>query len=76
MAKEVASYADDKGNLHKTPEGATKADLATLLGKLGEGESLAPGIAAHIFEKRKELERIFKEHDDMTADKAAASHHA
>lgn len=67
MARKTQSYEDSKGNLYRRPEDATKADLAALLGKVGDGESLAPGIAATLLAKREEIEKVFREHDHMTA---------
>ena len=65
MAHEGTGYFDDKGIFFKTPEAATLSDLERLLGKIGEGDSLAPGIAHLMLEKRAEIERIFAEHDAM-----------
>lgn len=73
MAKAGTCYFDGKGGVHKTPEDATKADIAAILGKVGEGDSLAPGIATIIMEKRSEIERVLREHDDLTAPQAAAA---
>jgi hypothetical protein len=42
-----------------------------LLGRVGDGESLAPGIAHIMLEKRAEIERIFADHDSMLAVEAA-----
>ena len=50
----------------RSPEEATASDLAALLGKIGDGDSLAPGIANILLEKREEIERIYAEHDQMT----------
>ena len=66
MAKTGTCFFDVKGVAHRNPEDATKADIAALLGKAGGGDSLAPGIATIIMEKRRDIERIFREHDDMT----------
>lgn len=65
MAKTGTCFFDVKGVAHRNPEDATKADIAALLGKVGGGDSLAPGIATIIMEKRRDIERIFREHDDM-----------
>ena len=65
MAKMGTAFFDNKGSFHKTPEEATVSDLAALLGKIGEGESLAPGIAQTLLTRRGELERLFAEHDAM-----------
>lgn len=68
MARRGVGYFDSKGNFFKKPEDATTSDLSSLLGQIGEGDSLAPGIAHMLLEKRKQLEGIFAEHDVMTAD--------
>lgn len=65
MAKSGTCYFDAKGGVHKTPDEATKADIAAILGKVGEGDSLAPGIATIILDKRAEIERVFREHDAL-----------
>jgi hypothetical protein len=66
MANCGTAYFDSKGHYFKTPEEATLSDLAGLLGRVGEGESLAPGIAYIMLQKREEIEKIFADHDDMT----------
>ena len=68
MAHRGTGFFDTRGNYHKTPEDATIADLAATLGKIGEGDSLAPGIAQMLLTKRTEIERLFAEHDTMLAD--------
>ena len=68
MAKMGTAFFDNKGAFHKTPEEATVSDLAALLGKIGEGESLAPGIAYMLLEKREEIEALFAEFDAMKAE--------
>jgi len=65
MAKQGTGFFDRKGNYFRKPEEATIADLAALLGQIGDGESLAPGIAYTILDRRKEIERLFAEHDEM-----------
>ena len=65
MARKGTAYFDNRGQYFKTAEEATVSDLATLLGKIGEGESLAPGIAFMLLERRDDIERIFKEHDKL-----------
>lgn len=65
MAHEGTGYFDDRGNFYKTPEAATLSDLERLLGKIGDGDSLAPGIAHLLLERRAEIERIFAEYDVM-----------
>jgi len=71
MAKASQAFFDNKGTFHKTPEEATTSDIAALLGKIGDGESLAPGIANMLLEKRTDLEAIFADHDGMMKGKAA-----
>jgi hypothetical protein len=61
------SIFDRKGQTHKTADDATASDIASVLGRVGDGDSLAPGIARVILEKRAELEAIFVEHDMVAA---------
>jgi hypothetical protein len=65
MANCGTAYFDSKGNYFKTPEEATVSDLAGILGRVGDGDSLAPGIAHILLQKRDEIERIFADHDVM-----------
>ena len=65
MARKGTAYFDNRGQYFKTAEEATVSDLAALLGKIGDGESLAPGIAFMLLERREDIERIFKEHDKL-----------
>jgi hypothetical protein len=71
MAHTGTGYFDSKGQYFKTPNEASISDLAGLLGRVGEGDSLAPGIAHMMLEKRAEIERIFADHDAMLAIEAA-----
>jgi hypothetical protein len=71
MARKGIGFFDTKGHFFKSPEEATVSDIAALLGKVGEGESLAPGIAHILLRRREELEKLFAEHDQMMADYAA-----
>jgi hypothetical protein len=71
MAHSGTGYFDSKGQYFKSPEEATMSDLAGLLGRVGEGDSLAPGIAYILLEKRTEIERIFADHDLMLTVEAA-----
>lgn len=71
MARKGTGYFDRKGHFFKTAREATASDLAGLLGQIGEGESLAPGIAQTLLEKRSEIERLFGEHDKMMEEEAA-----
>lgn len=71
MARRGTGYFDRKGNFFKSAREATASDLAALLGQIGDGESLAPGIAQMLLERRAEIERLFAEHDSMMADEEA-----
>lgn len=71
MAHTGTGFFDRKGNFFKTARDATVSDLAGMLGQIGEGESLAPGIAYMMLERRLEIERLFAEHDKMLAEEAA-----
>ena len=68
MAQRGTGYFDRKGQFFKTPEEATRSDLASLLGQIGEKESLAPGIAHTLLDRRSDIEQLFAEHDAMMAD--------
>ena len=61
MAQRGTGFFDRKGQYFKTPEEATVSDLAGILGKIGDGESLAPGIAYTILQRRGEIERLLAE---------------
>lgn len=71
MAHRGTGFFDSRGLFHKTPEEATVSDLATILGKIGDGESLAPGIAYMLLDRRGEIERLYAEHDVMMAEHEA-----
>lgn len=68
MARKGTGYFDRKGQFFKTPRDATASDIAALLGQIGDGESLAPGIAQMLIERRSDIERLFEEHDEMMAE--------
>jgi len=72
MARKGTGYFDRKGNFFKSGREATVSDLAALLGHIGDGESLAPGIAQTILERRRDIERLYAEHDAMMADESEA----
>lgn len=71
MARKGVGYFDSKGHFFKSPDEATVSDISSLLGKVGDGESLAPGIAHILLSRREDLEKLFAEHDAMMADHAA-----
>ncbi|MEM9086845.1 MAG: hypothetical protein AAGB23_13050 [Pseudomonadota bacterium] len=68
MAKSGRGYFDRKGQFFRTPREATASDLAAMLGQIGDGESLAPGIAQTLIERRTDIEGLFAEHDVMMAE--------
>ncbi len=70
MAHTGTGFFDRKGNFFKSAREATASDLAALLGKIGDGESLAPGIANMLLERRAEIELLFTEHDVMVGEEA------
>ncbi|MDJ0977364.1 MAG: hypothetical protein QNI87_02395 [Erythrobacter sp.] len=70
MARIGRGYFDRKGQFFRTPREATASDLAALLGQIGDGESLAPGIAHTLLERRSDIEALFSEHDAMMAEGA------
>lgn len=65
MAISGLGFFDTRGQYFKSPEDATLSDLASLLGRVGEGDSLAPGIAKILLLKRRDVEKIFADHDAM-----------
>lgn len=65
MAQKGSGFVDGRGNYFDTAREATESDLAALMGQIGEGESLAPGIARMLFERRAEIEKLFAEHDAL-----------
>jgi hypothetical protein len=71
MAHTGTGFFDRKGNFFKSARDATVSDLAALLGKIGDGESLAPGIANMLLERRADIEQLFAEHDQMLDEEAA-----
>jgi len=68
MATAGIGYFDHSGQFHKTPQDATLHDLAEILGRVGEREGLAAGIAQILLDRRVDIEKIFFEHDMMVAE--------
>ena len=73
MVIECTAYRADKGGLHSTPEKATLADLAGVLGRVGEEGGMTAGVAKLLLDKRQEIERVFAEHDRMVEAAGTAS---
>lgn len=69
MAHIGNGYFDKRGHFFKTPEEATVSDIAAILGRIGDGESLAPGIAQMLLDRRLDIEEIFVQHDAMLSRK-------
>ncbi len=65
MAHIGNGYFDKRGHFFKTPEEATVSDIAAILGRIGDGESLAPGIAQMLLDRRADIEEVFIQHDAM-----------
>lgn len=65
MAIKGIGFFDGRGGFFRTPNDATISDLAAVFGRIGEHDSLAPGIAKILFDKRREIEHIFADHDLM-----------
>ena len=68
MARKGTGYFDRRGHFFKSAKDATASDIAALLGQIGDGESLAPGIAHVLIDRRADIERLFAEHDAMIAE--------
>lgn len=62
--KRAISYTDAHGRSHNSPEAATVSDLAALF--TGSPRAVGTEIATLVLAQRKEIERIFAEHDDAT----------
>lgn len=71
MAHKGVGFFDGRGHFFKTPDEATISDLSAILGRIGDGESLAPGIAQTLLSRRADLERLFVEHDAMVGGQGA-----
>lgn len=65
MAKSIEAYLDNRGNLHLTPNSAIIADLAAVLGRVGEEGGLTEGVARLILERRAEIEQAFADLDEL-----------
>lgn len=68
MANRGTGYFDRRGQFFKSAAAATESDLAALLGQIGDGESLASGIAHTLLTRRAEIEQLFAEHDAMVSE--------
>jgi hypothetical protein len=75
MAHIGNGFFDKRGHFFKTPEEATASDIAAILGRIGDGESLAPGIAQMLIDRRKDIEDVFAQHDAMVRQSMADPAH-
>ena len=57
MAVRGIAFYDNQGQYFKSAEEASASDLAGVLGRVGDGDSLAPGIARIMLAKRVESGR-------------------
>jgi hypothetical protein len=66
MAKIIEAYVDDRGTLHTSASTAIVADIAAILGRVGEEGGLTSGVAALILDKREAIEKAFADYDRLT----------
>lgn len=64
--KKTVSYTDSRGQSHNTAEAATVSDLAAIFLSEKTPNGVAMDVAQRILSNRKEIERIFAEHDEAT----------
>jgi hypothetical protein len=65
MARIGQAFFDNKGASYATPDLATIADIAAIVGRKNGPEGLGEGVARLIFDKRQEIEQAFADHDVM-----------
>ena len=65
MARAMETYADNRGNLHRSVSDAVLSDIAMALGRVGDEGGMTIGVARLIFEKRTEIERAFADFDRL-----------
>lgn len=63
MAKIIEAFVDERGHLHTSPASAIVADIAAILGRVGDEGGLTSGVAALILEKREAIEKAFADYD-------------
>ena len=66
--KPVQAWADSRGHLYQTKAAALYVEIERLLGHVGTGESLAPGIARLLVSKRDQLSPLLEAFDDDAAE--------
>ena len=57
MARTIEAYVDDRGHLHTSPSTAVVADIAAILGRVGDEGGMTSGVTALILEKREAIEQ-------------------
>lgn len=62
--KRAVTFTDAAGRSHATAEGATVSDIAGLLINEKFPAGAATDLAGKILARRKDIERIFAEHDE------------
>lgn len=62
--KRAVTFTDGRGQSHHTAEAATVSDIAGLLINEKFPQGAATDLAAKILKRRKDIERIFAEHDE------------
>lgn len=65
MAKSVRAFRDEKGHLHLTAEEAIVADIALILGRVGDEGGLTKGVARIVLENRKKIRKAFAEYESL-----------
>jgi len=70
MATAVTAYRDSRGTLHLDLSSAIVADIAAVLGRVGDEGGLTQGVAKLILEKRSEIEAAFADLDRLERNSA------
>ena len=65
MATSIEAFKDSRGNLHLDPSSAIVADIAAVLGRVGDEGGLTQGVARLILEKREAIEAAFADLDKL-----------
>jgi hypothetical protein len=68
MARPAKSYQSNRGAFYTTPEEATAADIAAILGRVRGENGLAEGIAKVLIARRAEVMGCFAEYEAMVAE--------
>lgn len=60
------AFRDSSGHVFHSREDALGSELATAIGKIGNGDSLTPGIAKTLIDKRADIIALLMAIDDMS----------